>query len=241
MKPVPAVLAGLLLSVPLGSACSADGEPSAVEAASTAEDQHGHGAAGSHGGHGERASALVTSADLPAGYREGAGHHHASGARLAPPRTSPACAPIAELIGTHPSVLQTEHPQASVSFSKGHYGPQVTETVIDVGDPVSAAAAVERVRTAGVECRRYVQSTSSMGANLYAVTDTVADVERIRIGGDSVTLRLQAVGAAFKAGINWDLWVTAVDEQLVAVAFRSALGGGNADLTAAVEAAMGRL
>ena len=231
MKPIPAVLAGLLLAVPLGSACSADGEPSAAEAAATSEDQHGHGA------HGELASVLVTSADLPAGYRQGAGHHHATGARLAPPRTSAACAPIAELIGTHPSVLQTEHPQATVSFSKGHYGPQVTETVIDVGDPVSAAAALERVRTAGVECRRYEQSTSSIGANVYAVTDG----DELRAGDDSATLRLHAVGADFKAGINWDVWATAVDSQLVAVTFRSALGGGNADLTAAVNAAMGRL
>ncbi len=231
MKPIPAVLAGLLLAVPLGSACSADGEPSAAGAAPTSEDEHGHGA------HGELASVLVTRDDLPAGYRQGAGHHHASGARLAPPRTSAACAPIAEVIGTHPSVLQTEHPQATVSFSKGHYGPQVTETVIDVGDPVSASAAVERIRTAGVECRRYVQSTSSIGANVYAV----ADGEGLRVGGDSVTLRLHAVGADFKAGINWDLWVAQDGDRLVAVTLRSALGGDNADLTAAVDAAMGRL
>lgn len=237
MKPIPAVLAGLLLAVPLGSACSADGEPSAIEAAPTSEDQHGHGDSGTHGAHGELASVLVTSADLPAGYRQGAGHHDTSGARLAPPRTSADCAPIAEVIGTHPSVLQTEHPQATVSFSKGHFGPQVTETVIDVGDPVSAAAAVERVRTAGVECRRYVQSTSSIGANDYTVTPW----DGLETEADGVTLRLHAVGADFKAGINWDVWVTAVDSQLVAVTFRSALGGGNADLTAAVAAAMGQL
>ena len=235
MKPITALLAGLLLAVPVGSACSADGEPSAAEATPGSEDQHGHGA--SHGAHGELASVLVTRDDLPAGYRQGAGHHDTSGARLAPPRTSADCAPIAEVIGTHPSVLQTEHPQATVSFSKGHYGPQVTETVIDVGDPVSAAAAVERVRTAGVECRRYVQSTSSIGANDYAVTPQ----DGLETEADSVTLRLHAVGADFKAGINWDVWVTAVDSQLVAVTFRSALGGGNADLAPAVQAAMRRL
>lgn len=198
--------------------------------------EHGH-ESGHHGGHhagGDLTSNLLRASNLPDGYSSG-GHHHAQpAAQLAAPPVPEECAPIAELIGQHPSVRQTRYPQVGVSFSKSHFGPELSQTIIDVGGFEEAAAARERVATAVQECDRYVQSTSSRGATTYRVTDlrTPADAEE---GG--VYFRLDALGSDF-TGISWDIWAHDCEGTLMAVAFRSAKGGDNDDFWAATHAAM---
>ena len=247
MKPSRSTSAAVLLAIAL-TGCSAQGEESpprtTATAASAADSQPdeptGHGKG--HGGHAghlapkELSAALITAADLPDGYRRGAGHHHADPASLATPQVPAGCLPIAQLIGTHPSVLQSEHPQARISFSKGHYGPQFTQTVIDLGGVDAASVAFERVRSASESCDRYVQSTSPTGAQTY----TVEPGEPLQVGQAGVSLRLDAVGSDFD-GLYWDLWVSRSRGRLVAVAHRSALGGDNDDLVPAVTGAIDML
>lgn len=203
-----------------------------------ASGQQDHGSHGEHGA-GQSSAAvtadLVRGGDLPQGYRKGAGHLH-SDPDAAAPTVSESCAPIAELIGTHPSVRQTEYPQAAATFTKGHFGPQLTEVIIDYGDASSAGQALDRVERAGQNCGRYVQSTSPIGANTYTVKSSVPGWT----GPDGTTLRLTATGSDFKA-LNWDVWVTRAGNRLVAVSLRSVAGGSNVDLAPAIDAARAAL
>lgn len=206
------------------------------------DGSHGSGghASGDHGSQHNNAAALtpalLTSSDLPAYYAKGAGHHQVD-TDAAAPKVGQACAPIAELIGTHPSVRQTEHPQASVTFTNGHFGQQVSETIIDYGNTAAARQARERLERATRDCDRYVQSTSPIGANDYTVQPAIPGWK----GPEGTSLRLKAVGSDFDMGLTWDVWVTRSGSQLAAVALRSALGGDNADLPPAVDAAMAAL
>ena len=188
-----------------------------------------------HAGSAALAADLVSAADLPEGYTAGAAHHQASSDDAAP-TVDPACTPIAELIGTHPSVRQDRHPQASVSFTKSHFGPELSETIIDYGADAAAAEALERVVRASKACDRYVQSTAPTGANTY----TVAPAEALQDGPNDTAIRLEAVGSDFD-GLYWDIWVTQSGSKLVAVAFRSVPGGDNDDLAAAIPAAQSLL
>jgi hypothetical protein len=213
-----------------------DGEGDAMEGMSRG-DEEGQGS-GDHASMQtslDLTATLLTRKDLPSYpsfYAKGVGHHQTD-RDAAAPKVGPACAPVAELIGTHPSVHQTRHPQAAVTFTNGHFGQQVSETIIDYGDTSSAQQARDRFERAGRECGRYVQSTSPIGANVYTVK---SEVPRWN-GPEGSTLRLEAVGSDFKNGLNWDVWVTRSDSRLVAVALRSALGGSNDDLRPAVVAA----
>lgn len=207
------------------------------------EDAQGHHGEGSEDGHhtgghhsGAAEDNLLRASDLPEGYTTG-GHHHVQPAvQLAAPPVPEECAPIAELLGEHPSVRQTAHPQVGVAFSKSHFGPQLSQTIIDVGGFAEAAAARKRVATAVEECDRYVQSTSSIGATTYRVTElpTPADAE------EGVYFRLDAIGDDF-TGISWDVWAHDCEGTLMAVAFRSAKNGDNEDFWAATHAAMDRM
>lgn len=235
----------------LGSACSAqetDNPASAARAASShpstnAPDAHGgehdeHGGdAEGHGGHQGSAAlsaVLVDAADLPDGYREG--HAHAAPTADAAPDVDAACAPIAELIGQHPDVRQDVHPQARTSFSKSHFGPEISETVIDYGSESAATEALDALRQAGEECDRYVQSLAPVGINSYAV-----EPGNVPPGdGEAVSLRLDAVGSDFD-GLYMDLWATRVDDRVVAVGFLNARNGTNDDLHAAIPAVMSAL
>ena len=202
------------------------------------ESGHGSGHASGHGASHDAAAldpALVGVADLPAGYRKGAGHLHTPSTAAAPD-LGPGCAAIGELIGTAPSVQQREHPQASATFTKGHFGPQVTETLIDYGDEASAAEALSRVERSSEECDRYVQSTSPVGANAYTVRSSVPGWS----GPEGTTLRLTAVSSDFE-GLHWDIWVTRADSLLAAVTLRSVAGGSNEDLAPSINAARAAL
>lgn len=183
---------------------------------------------------------LVATADLPPGYHAG-GHHDTTAGGAAPP-VPDACAPIGELLGSHPTVRQHAHPQASVSFSKSHFGPQVSETIIDYNDPAVAAAALSAVQEASRACGRYVQSRSPVGANTYTVSPTPGAHRHHpgHHGHDSIALRLAAVGAQFDQ-LFWDVWVTRADDRLVAVGFRSVPSGDNSDWHAAIAAAQAAL
>ncbi|MDQ3615034.1 MAG: hypothetical protein M3393_00070 [Actinomycetota bacterium] len=205
------------------------------DAASGQQDHGSHGEQGA--GHSSAAvtADLVRGGDLPQGYRKGAGHLH-SDPDAAAPTVAKSCAPIAELIGTHPSVHQSKYPQAAATFTKSHFGPQVTEAIIDYGDASSAGQALDRVERAGQNCGRYVQSTSPIGANTYTVQSSVPGWT----GPDGTTLRLTAMGSDFKA-LNWDVWATRAGNRLVAVSLRSVAGGSNVDLAPAIEAARAAL
>lgn len=184
-------------------------------------------------------AALVGTADLPRGYHAGAHHQVTSGP---PPHIPATCAPIGEVLGTHRSVQQQTHPQASVSFSKSHFGPQLTETIIDYGQEAAAVAALEDLQRASHRCGRYVQSTSRPGANTYTVRPT-PDAHRGHPGHhghDSIALRLAAVGQQFP-GLHWDVWATHADGRLAAVAFRSVPGGDNHDWHTAIPTAQAAL
>jgi hypothetical protein len=250
--------------VVLAGCTGAAPSPTSADASDSGEHEHaatgGHGDAEHHesprggagaGHHGERgddghhtgghhsgdfADSLLRAEDLPEGYTSGGHHHVQPAARLAAPAVPEECAPIAELIGEHPSVRQTAHPQVGVAFSKSHFGPQLSQTIIDVGGFAEAAAARERVAAAVEECDRYVQSTSSTGATTYRVTSlpTPQDAE------DGVYFRLEAVGSNF-TGISWDVWAHDCEGTLTAVAFRSAKNGDNDDFWAATHAAMDRM
>lgn len=185
--------------------------------------------------HRELSGLLLAESDLPKEYTAGGGHHHDAGASEAAPQLEEACSPIAELIGTHPSVQQTNHPQASVSFSKSHFGPVVTQTIVDYGSQESATEALARFRGSGESCDRYLQSTSPIGANAYEVEpgQGVGDVER------GTFVRLAAVGADFD-DLYWDVWAVQSGDQLLALSFRSVPGGGNQELATVIDAAMSK-
>jgi len=210
----------------------------AMAGMSHGEGEKGHGSGANHGGgHGVTALSpfLVAAADLPTGYRSGAGHVHGDQSAAAP-KIGQDCAPIAELIGTHPNLGQSEHPQATATFSKSHFGPLLTETVIDYGAVAPALRAKDRIERASRACERYVQSTSAIGANVYDVASQVPDWS----GPEGNTFRLSAVGSDFE-GLNWDVWVARVNTRLVAVSFRSVAGGSNEDLAPAIDAARAAL
>jgi hypothetical protein len=200
------------------------------------------GASG-HGSHGHVASAaglepaLLRAADLPRGFTPSALHgSHGSETGGTPPQVSPACAPIATLIGTHPAVQQHRHPQVGASFTRSHFGPYIEQRVIDYGRSSAASRAARAVEEAGRDCGRYEQSRSQVGANTYTVRPFPAP----HGGGDGVAVRLEAAGRQFR-GLNWDVWATQADGRLVSVAFRSVPGGDNDDWHAVVQAALAAL
>lgn len=180
------------------------------------------------------APALVTEAELPDGYREDAAHHMTMSEDGAP-QVPASCAPIAQIIGAFPSIRQDEHPEATRSFGKGHYGPSITETIIDYGDKAAASKALSRLDAASENCDRYAQSSSPIGANRYTVKPSENEEQA------STALRLNANGSDFRRGINWDIWAIQDGGRLVAVTFRSALGGDNDDLYEAFPAAISAL
>lgn len=199
------------------------------------EAGHGAGHEAGHGSHLEPTALtamLVHASDLPEGYTAGA--HHAAPTGSAP-SVGDACAPIADLIGTHPSV-ESAHPHAETSFSKSHFGPQVTETVLDLAEPEAASDAVSALAAAGTDCERYEQLGSGPGVTAYDVAPA-----RLPDGISSgTTLRLDARGSDF-TGISWHLWADDVDGRLVAVSLRTAKGGNAEDLTPAISSAMSAL
>lgn len=194
-----------------------------------AHEGHEHG----HQSPAELAAALVRAKDLPVGYRAGHAHHSEQPTRA--PKVSPACAPIAELIGAHHGVRQHEHPEARATLSKSHFGPTLGETIIDYGEPGVAARAIDRLDRAARACRTYVQSTAASGANRYRVLPGPEISER----PGASTLRLDALGSDFD--IRWDVTWLQYGAQVVAVDFRSAPGGDNDDLGPAVDAAVTRI
>lgn len=257
------ITAGVVPVLLLGTACSAT--PDEGSGAAPSSDAHGaHSDADAHKSsrgsgtsHGDRhdqghrsdgpsnghqpgpavlAADLLSAADIPEGYAAGTAHHQVSASDAGPPKVDPACAPIAELIGTHPSVRQHQHPQASVTFTKSHFGPELSETIVDYGAEAAAAEAFERVVRSSKACDRYIQSTAPTGANIY----TVAPTEPLQRGPRAAAMRLDAVGGDFN-GLHWDIWLTQSAGTLVAVAFRSVPGGDNDDLAAAIPAAMSAL
>ena len=73
----------------------------------------------------------------------------------APRRTSPVgdcCEPLAEILSTHPAVQQQSHRQATATFTKSHFGPTITETVVDYGRFEAAAEGIDKVKAARDQC-----------------------------------------------------------------------------------------
>ena len=204
-----------------------DGEGHEGHSGHEGHEGHDHG----HSSPADLTAMLITEADLPEGYRAGGHHHTEDVARR--PALAPSCRPIAELIGSHPSVRQTVHSQAQRSFSKSHLGPQLSETIIDYGENADAEAAVERLDRASQRCDRYVQSASRIGANVY----TVGPGRELTGHPGGQAVRLDAVGADFR-GISWDVWWVQYGGRVLAVSLRTAPGGDDDDLTVAVDAAL---
>lgn len=178
---------------------------------------------------------LLDLGDVVEGYLAGA-HHQGVYTPTGPFTLAAECLPIAELIGTEPSVQQDEHPEARLGFTKSHFGPQLSETIIDYGDDAAASQAMERVESAIEECDLYRQSMLPVGATLY-------DVEPLRfvsVGDASTALHLDARGADFR-DVFWDLVVARSGSYVVAVGFRSAFGSTIGDLRQAVPAAVDKL
>lgn len=223
----------------LAVGCRADSEsfdppgagPSESAAVHVHSDDHHHG---EHVSPAALRRTLLTANDLPDGYVAGAGHHHAVATGSAPP-VPEECSPLAEVLGDHPAVQQTVHPQATASFSKSHFGPTVTEIVIDFGDREQAAAALARLERAARECTEYVQAVDAPGANAYRVLRETS-VEGLP---DGARASLEASGADF-AGISWEIWASSVGSRLVGVSLRTARGGKPTDLPAVVLAAVER-
>lgn len=195
------------------------------------EGEGGSGAEDGHADHAELSESLVRAGDLPAGYRSGAGHHHAVPAADAAPSVPAACLPLAQAIGTHSSVL-APHPQARVSFSKSHFGPEISEAVIDYGDAGEARAAAGDLANVADTCRTYEQAPTGPGAHRYSVSQAPLPAAV----NDGSLVHLRAQGSDFE-GIGWDVWSTPVGSRLLVVALRTAKGGTSQDLAAAVAAA----
>lgn len=228
----------VLLVSAVATSLTACSEPSAPDTDAapvhvhTDDHEHGGHEAG-HQGHDEMLGALLVEAgDLPAGYVEGMAHHASTSA---PARIRSGCAPLADVIG-EPASRSTRHPQAHAMFSKSHFGPQLTETVIELGSPEAAQAAAGSFAQSPRRCRVYRQAAHGPGAFRYDVREHVAPAG----APAGHVVRLVARGADFE-GIHWDVWVTARGSRLVAVALRSARGGSSVDLLPAVDAALARL
>jgi hypothetical protein len=195
--------------------------------------EHGSGHDEGHGQHASGRAALVTAADLPVGYRAGHAHHVAD--EGAAPDDTTACEPLAGILRPHDDGQHEDHPTATATFAKSHFGPTITETVVDYAGTDAAAAALDDVITARGECDRYVQSRSPIGANTYEVQPLHAPS-----GSEpGLYLRLDALGSDFD-GIRWDVWVHDCGGKLVALSHRNARGGDNSDFWPAVKAAMAK-
>ncbi len=243
MKLVPATMvAATLLTAVTG--CSGSGTEDPERGASSTRAHHDHSSHDHHADDGDgsnessgthaslatlRAS-LLRPADLPTGYLSGSHHEQTEHASYV--RAAPGCAPLALLLREHHATHDSHHPEVSASFSKSHFGPQITQKVVDYGTAGAAQAALDDLQATRSDCARYVHSTSSIGANEYAVKP--GPRMRYRSG---VSLRLTAVGEDF-AGINWDVWSTRAGARVMTIAFRSAPGGDNADLAPVVSAAL---
>jgi len=202
-------------------------------------DSAGHGVHREHGEHGEHgeygdstaASLLLSPADLPPLYVEGHAHEGE-----APPKVGEqpkACTTFDDLLGTE---HVHSHDAAAVSFSKSHFGPTVTETLVDHGGPTGARQAWLETRRAANACDVYVDAVSGFGADRYRVTqlDPRPDAP------PGAYFRLSALGRDFQ-GIRWDVWFHDCDGMLASVSHRSAPGGNNADFWVSVEHAMDKL
>ena len=217
-------------------------------AARNGDDRAGHGDDHTHAA--DPAAVLLRPRDLPAGYTSG--HLHATAPTGDEP-TPAACRPLAQLLrqpqdhgsghdaghgADHGSATtHGDHKASAVSYTRSHYGPLISQTVVDLGGFEPAATAVRRVRTAAQECDTYVQSTSRIGANTYAVAPLQAPED----AEPGAYLRLTARGDGSDGDIHWDVWVHDCEGMLVAVTFRSALGGDNADFWPAVSTVMDRV
>jgi hypothetical protein len=204
--------------------------------AGAAEHDHGQQHGSSHQSASPSAvqAMLLTERDIPKQYVPHVSH--GTYPSRGPLRLDPACLPIAELIGTDRSVQQRQHPQASVAFTKSHFGPTLQESIIDYGEEAGAVAALERVRRSVSGCDRYRQSTVRPGANAY----TVEKVESRGVSQAAATFELRAVGADF-SDLFWRVTVTQTGPYLVAVGFRSALGSSVMDLRQAVPRALSKV
>lgn len=200
-----------------------------------AEHSRRHGAHRSHDAPGALSGLMVRAGDLPAGYRSGAAHHQDVAVADELPRLREGCGAIAGLISNHPA-YRSPHPQVRRVFTKSHFGPEISETVIDIADEDEAAAESERFADAVSGCGTYVQYAGGSGATRYDVRPRPAlpGIDR------GYLLRLDALGSDF-VGIHWDVWVDTVGERVVAVSLRSARGGTSEDLAPAVRAALERL
>lgn len=177
---------------------------------------------------------------MPAQYRKAGAHDHGAYPVFGPVELDPVCLPIAELIGTDPTVRQDEHPQARVTFTKSHFGPELSETVIDYGDEPAAVRQLRKIEMAVDQCVRYQQSTAKAGANIYRV-GPLADLGRLRNLGDAVTaMRLDAIGPDFPK-VFWYVVVVRSDSRIAAIGFLTFIDSVTTDLRRAVPVAVAKL
>lgn len=179
---------------------------------------------------------LLTDKDVDDLYVVGTGHGHGGKSDKAL-ELADACLPIAHLIGEDPSVQQDVHPQARTAFVKSHFGPLLSESIIDYGNAATATKALAAVEQAAEQCDEYRQAAVASGANRYRVSAT----EPAAPVGDAATgVHLDAVGADFEK-VAWDLTVVQQDQFLVTVGYRTSVGGEPTELRTVVPTAVKKL
>lgn len=175
---------------------------------------------------------LLSATELPAGYAEVTGHAHASAGESSPPEMAASCEPLAHLLAGHGT---EEHPTARADFTKSHFGPELTQIVMDYGDERAATDALAAVEAAAADCPEYQKASSGPGANAFRVEALVFP----SLGDGTVAMHLAALGSDFST-VSWDVTATRAGSRIVAVGFFTLTGAQVPDLEEASRAAVAK-
>lgn len=228
------ILAALTTVVAVGATVvavqsSGPAEPSAAG--------HGHGAATEAPVSGPAPEDLLLRAeDLPAGWRVpiGGGSGVYDGSQG--PATTGVCGPLTALVGahgTHSSGHGEEHGAARAVFTRSHFGPDLTQVVVDLGTEEAAEAELAELTSATGECDVLTRQGDGHSATIdFAVQPADG-------GPDVLAATLTAQGTDF-AGVRQELRVVRAGSVLVALTYATQTGAEATELDAALATAVAR-
>ena len=155
--------------------------------------------------------ALLTVKDLPDGWSFSSEYGDGGGANLRTTSSDPGCAKLTAALSSDDEE-DTSAGEADVTFSKGQYGPFLTQTVRSKGGD-DAVGSIKSLRSALKGCDYYTVTDPDQGV---ATNYTVSDLPFPALGDDTVamTLRASSQGQSF----DIPMAIVRVDQSLVMLA-----------------------